>query len=167
MNISLEIQTNDAPALLAAVAGNLPARGDKIAISDDIALRYIGTETYRGADPTAIILFALSFPVGIATNVIADIISNHLRRKSTKAAHMGQARLVVTRETEQIGADGTRIITESTTYQTIINNSTFAPLWSAGDHDGRWPTAPRPGVRACVTAGGPGTRAPAKSVSTP
>ncbi len=42
-----------------------------------------------------------------------------------------------------------------------------APLWSAGDHDGRWPTAPRPGVRACVTAGGPGTRAPAKSVSTP
>ena len=118
MDISLEIQTTDPTALLIAIAGVVPARGAEVLITDDTSLRYLGTESYRGADATAVVLFALSFPVGIATNVISTLVTDYLRRKRTDSALVYQARLVI-RETEQVGTEGNRTLTRSTTYQTI------------------------------------------------
>ena len=118
MDVSLEIQTSDPAALLIAIAGVVPARGAEVPITDDTSLRYLGTENYRGADATAIVLFALSFPVGIAANVISTLVIDYLHRKRTDSTPTYQARLVI-RETEQVDADGNRTLTTSTTYQTI------------------------------------------------
>jgi hypothetical protein len=110
----LEIQTSDSHQLLTAIIGNNYADTADISITDSLTLRHLRTETYRGgADVTAIVIFALSFPVGIATNVIADLIGEYLKRHASASAPVEQARLILTVKTERIEPDGTRIQTES------------------------------------------------------
>ncbi len=119
MEISLEVQTNDASRLLIAMAGGIPARNEEIAVTDEVSLHYLRTETYRGVD-LGIIFFALSFPVGIATNVISGIVSDYLHRKSGDSASVEQARLVITYEIEQIGEDGRKTVTKRVVEKTIV-----------------------------------------------
>jgi hypothetical protein len=121
MDISLEVQTNDASGLLIAMAGAIPARNEEIAVTDDVRLHYVRTETYRGID-LGIIFFALSFPVGIAANVISGIISDYLHRKSGDSASVERARLVITYEIEQIEANGHKTVTKRVVEKTIVDD---------------------------------------------
>ena len=106
MEIFLELQTSEPDELRENIAGEqsvLPETG--VAINDQLSLRFAGVERQRAVDATALVIFALTFPMGIATNVVADLISDFLRSRRTRS-HAERAFLVIEEEVESIDADG-------------------------------------------------------------
>lgn len=84
MNVSLEIETSDAPALVKAIIGADAPPGTETVIDDGVGLRYRGTECRRGLT-TELVIFALQVPVGISTGMIADIILRHMPKQKHEA----------------------------------------------------------------------------------
>ncbi len=80
MDLSLEIETSDAAALVAAVAGADALPGAETVIDNGVVLRYRGTECRKGLT-TELVIFALQIPVGISTSMLADIILRHMPPK--------------------------------------------------------------------------------------
>ncbi|MCW2912252.1 MAG: hypothetical protein JWN52_320 [Actinomycetia bacterium] len=108
MKVSLEIEAKDAATVAAAIVGTEAARGTEVEIGEGILLRYRGISRTKGLGTTDLIMFALSFPAGITTGLIADAISHHFRGKGENDL-MGQAVLHVEREVESIDGNGARI----------------------------------------------------------
>jgi hypothetical protein len=103
MDVFLELQTAKPGELREALTAKAPG-GTDAKVADDVYLRFDGIESQRGE--ATLVIFALTFPMGIATNVIADLISQFLRRRN---AHENIDRaFFVFEEEEWVDSDGNR-----------------------------------------------------------
>ena len=64
--------------------GKRPAALGEIEIADQVHLRYLSHEPLRDFGQVEVISLLLSFATGVASNVVAELLSNHLRRKDEK-----------------------------------------------------------------------------------
>ena len=108
MEVSLEVQTADAAALVTAVAGADGLPGVETTIDDGLVLRYCCTEKTRAFETTEFVVFALTVPVGISTSMIADAIGRYLRRKR-QDGRIERARVDFTEEVESTDRNGNPI----------------------------------------------------------
>lgn len=106
MDIFLELHTSEPDELRKTITGEQAVlRGTDVIINDQLSLRFVGIERQRAVDATALVMFALTFPMGIAANVIADLICDFLRSRRTRN-HAEKVFLIIEEETESIDADG-------------------------------------------------------------
>jgi hypothetical protein len=110
MDVFLELQTTEPEELREAVTGALPT-STHIKLADDLRLRFAGLESQR-AD-TALVIFALTFPVGIATNVIADLISQFLKDRKARDK-VERAFITFEEEVERVDSNGNRTTKKTT-----------------------------------------------------
>jgi hypothetical protein len=68
------------------ITGNAVPGETEVKVSDQLSLRFAGIAHQRSVDATALVTFALTFPMGTATNVTADRISDFLRRRAPATA---------------------------------------------------------------------------------
>ena len=106
MDMFLELHTSEPYELRKKIVGEqADLRETDVVINDQLSLRFAGVERQRAVDATALVMFALSFPMGIATNVIADRISDFLRSRHIRN-YTERALLIIEEETESIDTDG-------------------------------------------------------------
>lgn len=110
MDVFLELQTTEPDELREAVTEAAPT-GTDIKLTGDLRLRFAGVESQR-AD-TALVLFALTFPMGIATNVIADLISQFLKDRKARDK-VERAFITFEEEVERVDSDGNRTTKKTT-----------------------------------------------------
>jgi len=103
------VQTTDSEALVTAVAGASAPPDFETAIGDDLVLRYCGLRpSTRTLDLTEqVVLFAVNFPVGIASSVIADVIGQYLRRKRQDVP-IRKADITIKEEVESTDRNGNK-----------------------------------------------------------
>jgi hypothetical protein len=99
----LEITTDDPNDLLADLFGPDPDDDATAQLGDDVAVRFLGVRTDRGIETSDVIMLALTFPIGVATNVVADVIRDRMRQRPAAAA---VRRIAMTSDTET--STGTR-----------------------------------------------------------
>lgn len=119
MDIFLELQTTQPEELLKAITGDQAAPDETdIKVTDELSLRFAGIESQRSIDMATLVMFALTFPMGIATNVIADRINDFLR---DRGAHdqVRKAFVTIEEEAATIDMDGKRKTTITTRREEI------------------------------------------------
>lgn len=109
MDVFLEVQTTEPQELRAIITGNAAPGEAEVKITDQLSLRFAGIGRQRSIDATALVTFALTFPVGIATNVIADRISDFLRHRDA-GDHLRRAFITIEERVESIDANGKRTV---------------------------------------------------------
>jgi len=107
MDVFLELHTTEPEELGATITETAPPDETDVKITDQLSLRFAGMDRQRSTNATAIVMFALTFPMGIATNVIADRISDFLRLRGARD-HIQRAFITIEEATESIDADGKR-----------------------------------------------------------
>jgi hypothetical protein len=106
MDVFLELQTTHPEELRKAITGNQAAPDEAdIKVTDELSLRFAGIEIQRSIDMATLVMFALTFPMGIATNVIADRISDFLRERGARD-HIGKAFITIEEATASINVGG-------------------------------------------------------------
>jgi hypothetical protein len=105
MDIYLEVQTTEPEELRAIIIGKAAPGGTDVKLTDQLSLRFAGIDHQRSIDATEIVMFALTFPMGIATNVIADRMSDFLRRRGA-GDHIHRAFLTIEEAVESTDVDG-------------------------------------------------------------
>ena len=95
----LEVQTTEPEDLRAVIAKKAAPGQTNVKVTDQLSLRFAGMDRQRSTDATALVMFALTFPMGIATNVIADLISDFLKRRGARD-HLQRAFITVEEEVE-------------------------------------------------------------------
>jgi hypothetical protein len=108
MDIFLELQTSEPDELRKEIIGEQAApRENDVIINDQLSLRFAGIERQRAVDVAALVMFTLSFPMGVATNVIADRISDFLNGRCAQG-RAERAFLIIEEEIEITGTEGKR-----------------------------------------------------------
>jgi hypothetical protein len=107
MDVLLELQTTKPEELRKTIVEKAAPGETEVKINDQLSLRFAGVERQRSTDATALVIFALTFPMGIATNVIADLISEFLRRRGTRD-HLERVFITVEEEVQSVDVDGKR-----------------------------------------------------------
>ena len=111
MDVFLELRTTEPNEVRDTIAEHAAAGGTDIAISDEVHLRFAAIEPRR--DSTALVIFALTFPMGIATNVIADQITDFLRRRKARD-RVTRASIAFEEEAQQRDGEGSPVTTRTT-----------------------------------------------------
>lgn len=109
MDVFLEVQTTEPTELRAIIFGKAAPGETEVKITDELGLCFAGMGHKRSIDATALVTFALTFPMGIATNVIADRISDFLRRRGARD-HLQRAFITIEETVESIDANGKRTV---------------------------------------------------------
>jgi hypothetical protein len=107
MDVFLEVQTTEPEELRAIINGETAPGVTDVKLAGQLSLRFAGIDHQRSTDATALVMFALTFPMGIATNVIADLISDFIRRRGVRD-HIQRAFITIEETVESIDADGKR-----------------------------------------------------------
>jgi hypothetical protein len=118
MDVFLELQTAQPEELRDALTAEAAAGETDIEVADELSMCFEAIESQR--DSTAFVIFALTFPMGIATNVIADRISEFLKSRRDPR-QVERAFIVVEEEVEEFDEDGNgtaRITTRRTEIST-------------------------------------------------
>jgi hypothetical protein len=76
-----------------------PNRRDEVDLADGNRLRLLGMQRDKAIGAGQLIMFALSVPAGVATSVLSEGISQHLRRTS-RDTPIESVRLVVHEQVE-------------------------------------------------------------------
>lgn len=108
MNVFLELQTTEPEELLKIIIGEQKTPDEVgLEIGGEVKAQFAGIDRLRSTDTTALVIFVMTFPIGIATNVVADLISDFLRRRR---AHGQVNKVFITIEDtlETIDSDGRR-----------------------------------------------------------
>jgi hypothetical protein len=109
MDVFLEVQTTEPQELRAIIFGGAAPGQTEVTITDQLSLRFAGMDHKRSIDAPALVMFALTFPMGIATNVIADRISDFLRQRGARD-HLQRAFITIEETADSIDANGKRTV---------------------------------------------------------
>lgn len=115
MDAFLELQTAEPQELQEAVTEKVAGETD-IKLADDLRVRFAGVESQRGE--TAFVIFALTLPMGIATNVIADRINQFLKDRKARDK-VDRAFITFEEEVERVDSDGNRSTKRTTSRMEI------------------------------------------------
>src|SRR5437868_3669140 len=89
MEISIQLQTTD-PALKADLFGTSTIRrGDRITLTDGVALIFERADVEKDIGAGEIILFLLSIPTGVATSIAGNYLFQKLQARSVTRLTIG------------------------------------------------------------------------------
>jgi|HubBroStandDraft_3_1064219.scaffolds.fasta_scaffold82337_2 hypothetical protein len=118
MDVFLEVQTTEPQELRAVITGKTAPGETEVKVTDQLSLRFAGISHQRSIDATALVTFALTFPMGVATSVIADRISDFIRRRDARD-HLQRAFITIEERVESIDANGKRTVKMTTRREEI------------------------------------------------